>query len=154
PLARTLTLARGRVELTARALVMASPTADAAAPPPVPAAPFAVYEDAPPGRLPIELGPLRIDDAGVTVGGGTRAVPRHWLPRPLYRVALHGFRLGYVETYEGFFVDDADDADPARVTLGLRGAPAAAHVPRADALAAFERLYRAAAPSGYTERLS
>jgi hypothetical protein len=92
--------------------------------------------------------------ATITCGDVLTQVPRYWLARMLHRVALHGLRMGYAETYGGFFVDDrADD-----VRFGLRGPPgktaASVSVPRAEALAVVERLYRAVAPPGYTEHPS
>jgi hypothetical protein len=150
PVARTLTLAHGAIPLDTRALVLASDVADAAPPPPVPEPPFAPFEDAPRGSLPIEIGQLRVDADAVSIGGVSRPVPRLWLARLLFRAALHGFRLGYVETYDGFFVNDLD---PTRITLGLRGSPFLLRVPREEAMATIERLYRAVAPEGYTERL-
>jgi hypothetical protein len=71
-------------------------------------------------------------------------IPRHWLARLLFRLALHGFRLGRVETYGGFFAADHEDG----VTIGVPGTSAVARPEE------IERLYRAVAPDGYTERLS
>jgi hypothetical protein len=141
------------------ALVLSSERAEPDPIPPswhaLPAPPFAPYEDGAPGALPIVVDGLRVEDRGadavaVTVGAETSEVPRYWLARMLFRVALHGMRLGTVETYGGFFVDDRDD-----VELGLRTAAARAGVklPRERALAVIERLYRAIAPAGYRERL-
>jgi NAD(P)H dehydrogenase (quinone) len=128
----------------------------------VPAAPFAPFEDAEAGTLPLEVATrMRIEEVSPSVVaiavGETRAeVPRYWLARTLYRVALHGLRMGYAETYGGFFVDDrADD-----VRLGVRGEGGGATaesssvtLARDEALAAIERIYRAVAPAGYRERL-
>src|SRR5690606_6403361 len=52
----------------------------------------------------------------LSIGASTATVPRHWLARMLFRLPLHDFALGYLETYEGFFYDDRDG-----FTLGLRG---------------------------------
>ncbi|HEU0033687.1 MAG TPA: hypothetical protein VFQ53_23835 [Kofleriaceae bacterium] len=122
----------------------------------LPAPPIAPYEDAAPGELPIAVDRLRItersaDRVTVTIDDVARDIPRYWLARMMFRIALHGLRLGYVETYEGLFVDDAEDP----IQLGLRTptARAVVLVPRSEALAVIERLYRAVAPPGYTERL-
>ena len=143
--------------------------ADDAAPDPpppswraLPPPPFAPYEDAAPGALPLRLGGLAVEEApeGTVLvalddgGGGAARVPRYWLARMLFRAALHGLRLGYVETYGGLFLDDGGGDAPA-VELGLRTASGKASIaiPRGEALAAVERLYRAVAPAGYRERL-
>ena len=144
-----------RVELP-RALVFASrdrepepvPPAWTALPPP----PFAVYEDAAPGTLPLEHGELRIearDDAfaAVTIAGATVEVPRYWLARTLFRLALHGLRLGHIECYGGLAFDDR-----AELVVGAAGRTLA--IPRGEALAFVERAYRAVAPPGYVERLA
>jgi hypothetical protein len=83
------------------------------------------------------------------IGHVETEIPRYWLARMLYRVAAHGLRTGYAETYGGFFVDDRGEA----IVLGLRttDARAAVTLPRADAGLAIERLYRAIAPTGYKE---
>lgn len=143
----------------ARALVFAS---DEVTPDPVPAswsavpAPaFAPFEEAAAGALPIDVGNLHVSappDASLVtmrIGEKSGEVPRYWLARMLYRLGLHAYRLGYVETYGGFFVDDRGDGP---VKMGLRGVGTAA-IPRADLPAAVERLYRACAPPGYVERL-
>lgn len=146
-----------------RALVL---TSEKSEPDPIPAAwhelpalPFAPFEDAQAGALPLAIDALAISDAGagrveLKIGEKKAEVPRHWLARTLYRVALHGMRLGYIETYEGFFVDDRGD----KVRLGLRngggGARSEIVLDREAALAAVERLYRAVAPAGYRERAS
>ena len=64
----------------------------------------------------------------------------------LFRVALHGFAIGYVETYGGFYYDDRE----GRFRLGVRDQ---GHVdlPREALLSALSGLYRAVAPVGYTE---
>jgi hypothetical protein len=142
----------------ARALVFHS---DDAAPDPappswsiVPAPAFAPFEEAPPGTLPIAAGKLHVSEGPdgnvvVALGDKSRAVPRYWLARMLYRLGLHAYRLGYVETYEGFFVDDRGEG---AIRIGVRGV-GAAEIPRAEAPAVIERLYRAVAPPGYVERL-
>jgi hypothetical protein len=63
----------------------------------------------------------------------------------LFRVALHGLRLGHVETYNGFFCDDSGD-----LVLGWKDGPSAT-VPRGDAIATLRHLYCAVAPPGYVE---
>lgn len=143
----------------ARALVFAAadlppdpaPPAWRTAPPP----PFAPFEDGAPGELPIEHGELHVsaaspDVVAIRIGATAVDVPRYWLARMLFRVALHSMRLGLVETYGGFAIDDraglADD-----VAFLVRGTSTT--MPRSDALALVERLYRAVAPVGYTERL-
>lgn len=142
-----------------RALVLAS---DVAAPDPVPetwrvvpAPPFVPFEDGEPGSLPLEIaaeGTLRIEEASATtvslaVGDTKTEAPRYWIARMLYRVALHGFRMGYAETYGGFFVDDRED----KIRLGVRGEPGIL-LDRAAAVETIERMYRAVAPGGYRER--
>ncbi|MEZ4237450.1 MAG: flavodoxin family protein [Myxococcota bacterium] len=87
---------------------------------------FAPAEDAPPGALPVEVGPLvfeATDDPEVmrVSGEGVSAeVPRKWAARMLFRVGLHGLRLGYLETYGGLFWDDRGGH-----RIGLRGRPVA-----------------------------
>lgn len=117
----------------------------------LPAAPFAAYEDAQPGALPFSSGELRVDALDdrlvrVTIGAASADVPRYWAARMLFRIALHGLRLGAVETYGGLGFDDRDD-------LVVRVPGAAMTVPRAAALELIERLYRAIAPPGYVERV-
>lgn len=141
-----------------RALVITSPAAPALPPPSswqeVPPAPFARFEDAAPAQLPARLGELcfeAVDDATVRIdlaGNSLGEAPRYWLARFLYRLPLHDFRLGYLETYGGFFYDDRG----ADIRFGVRGHDNSV-VPRAEALGAVERAYRAVAPPGYTERL-
>jgi hypothetical protein len=142
-----------------RALVLASAASE---PDPVPAVwralappPIAPYEDAAAGALPIDLDGLRVEAVSaevvrVSIGAHASEVPRYWLARMLFRIALHDMRLGTIETYGGLFVDDRDG-----VTIGLRTAAgrAGATIPRDRALAAIELLYRAVAPPGYRERL-
>ncbi len=141
-----------------RALLLSSPTAD---PDPVPASwtetplpPFPVIEDGARGSLPIATHGLSVEACSPTAvrvrleNGASAEVPRHWLARMLFRLALHGFRLGYVETYEGLICDDST----GDLHIGLRGR---GHVtiPSSDMMATVERLYRAIAPEGYTERV-
>lgn len=120
----------------------------------VPAPPFPPFEEAPAGALPFEQHGLRVEAAGtsvrVSVARSSAEVPRYWLARMLYRLALHGLRLGWVETYGGFF---CDDRAPEHVRFGLRPSKDACIVPRAEALHFVEALYRAVAPAGYVERL-
>jgi len=145
-----------------RALVLASDAAEPDAVPPVwrslPEPPFAPFEESAPGALPVlfggalgvvEKGPTRVE---ISIGDAKADVPRHWLARTLYRVALHGVRLGYIETYEGLYIDDRDDD----VRIGLRKGDARAEtrIARSEALSTIERLYRAIAPPGYRERAS
>jgi hypothetical protein len=141
--------------------------------------PFARYEDAPAGTLPfryesrgsIASGSIEVEEQSpsmvivkvattrpldepgrLELGVAGVEVPRYWLARMLFRVALHDLRLNYVETYNGFFIDDSGDD----LKLGVRALdrPRFVTVPRADARALIERLYRAVAPPGYTERLA
>lgn len=133
---------------------------DAGAEPPpaswsrVPPAPWPPFEEASRVALPVREGELEVREASereveVRVGGAAFArVPRYWLARMLFRLGLHGFSLGYVETYGGFFCDDRG----ARVRLGVRGA-GHVEVERARAADAVARLYRAVAPAGYGEDL-
>jgi multimeric flavodoxin WrbA len=144
----------------ARALVFSSADVAPDASPPVwrasPAPPFAPFEEARPGELPysdagVAAEPTSDAAVRITVRGTSTEVPRHWLARMLFRCALHGLRLGRVETYGGFFIDDGGGGD-ARVRIGVRGGDAV-EMSRDDALAWIERFYRAVAPSGYRERL-
>jgi hypothetical protein len=153
------------VHVDGRAIVFHALDADAAPPPPIwdkaAALPFPLYEDAPAGGLPIALGALSLTAASpatvtARIGEAAAELPRYWLARHLFRAALHDLRLGYTETYGGFFLDDRDrTGNPGGETVrfGLRGAPAAVTLARGDAMAAIERIYRAVAPPGYTERL-
>jgi NAD(P)H dehydrogenase (quinone) len=147
-----------------RALVLSDP---AAAPDPAPPAwhalpppPFAPFEYAPPGALPFRRGALTVEAAPagaalVSLEGATAAVPRYWLARMLFRAALHGLRLGYVETYGGMFVDDRPPRSDGAIEIGLRtpSGRAAIGIPRSEAIAVIEQLYRAVAPRGYCELL-
>ncbi|MCB9592471.1 MAG: hypothetical protein H6719_07045 [Sandaracinaceae bacterium] len=149
-----------------RALLVTSETA-APEPPPriwdrVAEVPFEAAEA---GALPVSLGALELHARSATEVearlGGTRAVlPRYWLARMLYRVALHtsvvdGARttprpcFGHVETYGGFFYDDREGA----FTFGLRGAAEVAVVPAEELLPVLARAYAAVAPAGHTEDL-
>ncbi len=147
-----------------RALVLSDPGAPPDRPPPswhaLPAAPFAPFEDAPPGALPFRWGRLAVQEAPagaalVSIDGATAAVPRYWLARMLFRAALHGFRLGYIETYGGLFLDDRPPRSDDAIELGLRtpSGRAVIAIQPGDALAVIEQLYRAVAPPGYRERL-
>jgi hypothetical protein len=139
-----------------RALRLSSPSAAPADPPPswtaLPPPPFPVFEDAPPGELPVQIGSLAVEAASPTAvtvridGASAGEIPRFWLARMLFRVALHGYAIGYVETYGGFYYDDRE----GRHRLGVRGH---GHVDLTDEAmrAALPRLYRAVAPAGYTE---
>ena len=122
----------------------------------LPAPPFATFEDAAPGSLPVGHGELAVTEVSprevaIAIGRTQTTVPRYWLARMLFRCALHQLRLGHVETYGGFYVDDHAPAD-ADVHLGIRGGSAIA-IPRAQAVAVIELIYRAVAPVGYRERL-
>jgi NAD(P)H dehydrogenase (quinone) len=147
-----------------RALVLADPEAAPDPPPPswrtLPPPPFAPFEDVAPGPLPFRYGALTVDPARsgavvVSIDGVTAAVPRYWLARMLFRVALHGLRLGYVETYGGLFIDDQPLRTGHAIELGLRtpSRRASMAVPSEDVLGVIEQLYRSVAPPGYRERL-
>ena len=143
-----------------RALLLASDSAEPAPPPASwdepPAPPFAVREDAPSGAATIAIHGLDVEGVSSSTarvrldGRAVAEVPRYWLARMLFRLALHGFRLGYVETYGGFF---AEDDGAGNLRLGVRGQ---GHVTlaAAEAAGAVERLYRSVAPPGYTEHLA
>ncbi len=139
-----------------RALVVSSASAEPEPPPAswdsTPEAPFPVYEERPPVGLPLSVAGLGVEAvspeiARVEIDGAHAEVPRYWLARFLFRLALHGYRIGYLETYGGFFYDDR-----AGYRFGLRSggelALEAAAVP-----AVVEELYRAVAPDGYIERI-
>lgn len=151
--------ARFEGEGVRRALAFESASVEADPPPPswseVPEAPFAVYEAAPPGALPFAIGAMTFHarsarEVEVRVGDAAPIlVPRYWLARMLFRLALHGFALGYVETYGGLFYDDRRGV----FRLGVRDG-GSVEIAR-DALApTIEALYRAVAPPGYRELLS
>jgi hypothetical protein len=151
--------AGGRADGYARALVFASATREPDAPPEawraLPPPPFAPYEEAAPGALPLVVGELAVTAvsdavARVAIGGAGAEVPRYWAARMLFRVALHGMRLGAVETYGGFGVDDGG----GRGDVVVRIPGAQTTFPRASAVGVIERLYRGIAPAGYVERLT
>lgn len=133
-------------------------TAEHVEPPPeswtaVPPLPMPVFEEGPREALPVTIDGLTVealDDARVRVHIGSAAsdVPRYWLARMLYRIALHDYALGYLETYERFFYDDRGG-----FRLGLRGG---GHIEldAAGIATAVETLYRAVAPDGYVEHLA
>ena len=135
----------------------------------LPVAPFVAIEDAPRGSLPLTIGTMVVEAASATTvritvtpdrpedrftyeHPGPVEVPRYWLARVLYRCALHGLQLNQVETYGGFYVDDSG----ADVELGVKQpfGRFGVTIPRAEAMTTIERLYRAVAPAGYTERLT
>lgn len=141
-----------------RALLFWSETQAAEAPPAswgeTPAAPFAPFEKAAREPLPLSAGSLSFEAASasevnVRADHGAALVPRYWLARLLFRIALHGYCLGCVETYGGFFYDDRD----GDFQLGVRGA-GAAHFSRTEVASVVERIYRAVAPEGYVERIA
>jgi NAD(P)H dehydrogenase (quinone) len=151
-----------------RALLLASTDAGPDAVPAswssVPTAPFAAFEDTPPMTLPMQVATMRIEEASastvaITLGDARAEVPRYWLARMLHRIALHGLRVGYAETYGGFFIDDRGDdvRMGVRANAGERASSdagaGAVTVARGEALAVIEALYRAVAPAGYRERL-
>ena len=122
-----------------------------------PPAPFAPFEEAPAGSLPVARHGLIVEETSETEVevciGDTRAfVPRYWLARFLFRLALHGYQLGYVETYGGLWYDDRC----GDWRLGLRSGSERQFisVPTVVALQKLvEDLYRAVAPRGYRERI-
>ncbi len=77
---------------------------------------FAPFEEGLPGALPVTVGRLDLeaaspDTVALRVDGSlVGEIPRFWLARMLFRVALHGFAIGYVETYGGFYYDDREGA--------------------------------------------
>jgi multimeric flavodoxin WrbA len=145
-----------------RALVLSDADASPDEPPPswraLPAPPFAPFEDAARERLPLSHGELFVEEVSarevrVRVHDEIATVPRYWLARMLFRVALHGFRLGYIETYGGLFLDDGNAGGDVQLGIRTPARKRAITVPAADAVAMLERLYRAVAPDGYRERL-
>lgn len=138
-----------------RALVFAS--ADVA-PDPIPPAwrglpepAFPPFEDGERAPLPLRIAGVTVREVSdktveVRIGDSTTEVPRHWAARTLFRLGLHHLRLGSIETYGGLRFDDRAD-----LVIAIPGASVT--IPRASALDAVERLYRAIAPPGYTERL-
>ena len=140
----------------ARALLIAGPMAPDPAPTSwreLPPPPFATAEDGPAGELPLLRDGLGVTADGewvrVQIGSSDTRVPRYWLARFLFRVALHRYRLGYVETYGGF---SYDDRELGIHRLGIRGGESIA-LDRPAIEALVEQLYRAVAPDGYTERI-
>lgn len=145
----------------ARALLFSSPSADASPPPAswvrLPGPPIAPFEEGPRGELPLRVRELRLTAISDTLVSATlegasardAEIPRYWLARMLFRVALHGFRIGYVECYEGFYWDDRDGS----ARIGVRGVGEIV-VSRDEAPEIVERIYRAVAPPGYEERLA
>jgi len=141
-----------------RALVLRDEGQDAEPPPTswerVPESPIPPFEEARRVPLPLTRAGVTLtqgpDHAHVTVAVGAMhaVVPRHWLARMLFRVALHRPLLGYVETYGGFFFDDREG-----IVFGLRSAEATQRVAVEPAalLGMVETLYLAAAPPGYVE---
>jgi hypothetical protein len=139
-----------------RGFVFASETRDAEEPPAswdrVPSPSMVPFEDAPRAALPlsnhgIEVTAVDGERVAVDIGGKSAVVPRHWLARMLFRIALHPPVLGYVETYGGFFYDDRA---PEAVRVGLRGGGEVVLV-HAEAMRLVEALYRAVPADGYTE---
>lgn len=146
-----------RLELgSGRALMMAGPMAPEPAPPSwrsLPPPPFPPFEEGTPGELPLARDGLGASAEGdwvrLRIGESDARVPRYWLARFLFRVALHGYALGYVETYGGFYYDDRE---PETFRLGIRGGEALT-LDRPSVEALVEQLYRAVAPPGYVERI-
>lgn len=145
-----------------RAIVLSSDAAPPDPPPPLwsalPEPPFAPREEQEPGALPFEERGVRVSELStsmvvVEIGGARAEAPRYWLARMLYRCALHGLRLGYVETYGGVFVDDRGERVRFGVRAGALSAAAAVKIGRGEAMAVLERLYLAVAPEGYRERV-
>jgi hypothetical protein len=139
----------------------------------VPGAPFPPVDDSGPLELPLEIagtgGTLHLDAVGETTVRVTVTpdrsedrfsfehpqpveVPRYWLARMLFRAGLHGLQLNNVETYGGFFLDDS--GPDLQLGIHVSHGRFAVALPRAEALATIERIYRAVAPAGYTERLA
>ncbi|HEY5952587.1 MAG TPA: hypothetical protein VIV40_44110, partial [Kofleriaceae bacterium] len=146
-----------------RALVLTDSDASPDEPPPswrtLPAAPFAPWEDAARGSLPVAHGGIVIEEASprevtVRIHDDVATVPRYWLARMLFRAALHGLRLGYIETYGGLFIDDGNAGADIQIGIRTPAHKTAVTVPARDALALIERIYRAVAPEGYRERLA
>jgi NAD(P)H dehydrogenase (quinone) len=119
--------------------------------------PFAPFEEGERSPLPFDRAGVEVTESdpahvAMRIGGVSAVVPRHWLTRMLFRVALHQPMIGYVETYGGFFYDDRPRDDGA-VRIGLRGGHPIT-ISRADGRELVEALYRAVAPEGYAERCS
>lgn len=118
-----------------------------------PEAPFPVYEQGAPIPLPLSIAGLDVDAVSadrvrVQIGGSSAEVPRYWLARFLFRLGLHGYCIGYLETYGGFYYDDRGGT-----RFGLRGGEDVKLEP-AQVPDVVERLYRAVAPEGYTELIA
>jgi hypothetical protein len=133
----------GSVILDERALLLSSDTDDAEPPPPIwtaePAPPFPPAAQPGTGALTegeLVITPVSDETVHIHIQSGAD-IPRHWLARMLYRVALHG-PLGTVETYGGAFHDGTH--------FGLRDG---GRVPMDRAL--LERVYRAVVPPGYDD---
>lgn len=140
----------------------------AAEPPPeswrrTPEPDFPAYEDAAAGQLPLVLDslvpgrqlsaqPLTDDLVCITLQGQSAEVPRYWLARFLFRLGLHAYQIGYLETYGGFFYDDQGGH-----RLGLRpvdgGGGAELRLTLDEVRKVVEQLYRAVAPAGYVEHI-
>lgn len=152
----------GAIDGLGRGLLLAHPHREpdpappswARLPPPV----FPAFEDRDPndadGGLPLAIDRLRVDrvddaTARFAVDDVAVDVPRRWAARMLFRTALHGLWIGYLETYGGLWYDDRDG-----YRLGVRDGARRASIalPARTAAATIERLYRAVAPPGYTER--
>ncbi len=140
-----------------RALLFESEIDEPSAPPSswehVPPAPFAPLPDGGTTALPFAHGALEVSEVDaneveVRIESTSARIPRYWLARMLFRLALHGFALGYVETYGGLYYDDRGGT----YRLGLRGASSVV-VERAGLARLIETLYRAVAPPGYAEDL-
>ncbi len=142
-----------------RCLLLSSPTTPPTPPPAswirLPEPPFAVYESAAAGRLPVGCGDLQlqaVDGQHVRAllgkQGCSAPIPRYWLARMLFRIALHGGRLGYLETYGGLCYDDRGGVR----RLGVRGL-GEVELPAETWLQSIAEIYRAVAPEGYRERL-
>jgi hypothetical protein len=151
-------LAPGERMESAHALVFSSRDAEPDPVPPawtaLPLPPFAPLEDVPRSALPFSHGPLHVAErsaqlATVALEDSIIEVPRYWLARALFRLGLHDLRLGLVETYGGMSFDDHAGGD-----LDVGVGRASFRVPRNEAFAFVESLYRAVAPPGYTERIS
>lgn len=146
-----------------RALLVASRTASPEPPPAiwtrVPDRPFDPGSAAPIAAL----GALRFavvspTEVEASLGGRSARIPRYWLARTLYRIALHtavadGARiaprpgLGHVETYGGVFYDDRSGA----FTFGLRGADEVVTLAPDALLPSLAAAYAAVAPEGHHE---
>ena len=149
-----------------RALVVASAREE---PEPTPAVwarvPDGPFAEPPEGALPAAIGELVIegvsaDEVELRLGEVSARVPRYWLARMLYRIALHtsvvdGARgaptpcFGHVETYGGFWYDDRSGG----FRFGLRGGEGSAEVAAEDLLRVLGVAYAAVAPEGHTEDL-